>query len=435
MSRRRLGGWLVLGALAMVGCGSSPATPSSGAVANPGTWQGDDLQFSLTDKTLSEVVLLSKLTCQGDNGCQGSVTGPLTGTLAAAPLFGTLQSSQGSVELDGQFTTATQASGTLRAHVGTCCTAVAVWSVSWVAAPAGGQDAGPTQDGWGTWTSGTLKPYPPRGVDTTLAAPTGADPEQIAALQTLEQLRAQLGLSPVNAVAPLQQAAQAHADFYVAHGAQYQAKQLSPHAEDPSFGSGFTGADPQVRIQAAGWSGSATEIMAFTGSPTAALAGWLATVYHRMPLLDPRSQSMGYGQAAKGNYKTEVMEVSGGASAAPGLVVYPYPGQTGVPGSWDGSEGPQPPAPPKGFPSGPVISLRLSQPANVTVHELRDATGTKVEHVWLDAQNDSNTSMFDGNCRTLYAHQPLAAGVYTVHVEATVAGQAQTVEWQFTVAN
>ncbi|MBI5608869.1 MAG: hypothetical protein HY902_08300 [Deltaproteobacteria bacterium] len=435
MSGRRVGPWLLAAVLGAAGCGSSALSSGSGAVANPGTWQGSDLQFTLNGSTLSEVVLLSKLTCQGDNGCQGSVTGPLTGTVTAAPLYGTLQSSQGSVEIDGQFTGATQASGTLRAQAGSCCTAVAVWSADWLAPPSGGGDAGSTPDSWGTSAGGTLKPYPPRAVDGSLAAPDGASPEQVAALQTLEQLRAKLGLLPVTAAAPLQQAAQAHAEFFVAHGAQYQAKQLSPHAEDPSFGSGFTGADPQARIQAAGWSAPATEIMAFTGSPTGAIAGWLATVYHRMPLLDPRSKSMGYGQAAKGAYKTEVMEVSGGASAAPGVVVYPYPGQTGVPGSWDGAEGPQPPAPPKGFPSGPVISLRFSQPATVTKHELRDAAGTPLEHVWLDAQNDSNTAMFDGNCRSLYAHQPLAAGVYTVHVEATILGKAEVVEWQFQVGN
>jgi uncharacterized protein YkwD len=404
-------------------------------VATPGLWQGSDLQFTLDGSTLSGLTLVSTLTCEGDGGCKGSVTGPLSGSIGGAPLYGTVQSSQGSVDLDGQFTSATQASGTLRAQAGSCCTAVAAWSASWSAPLVVSGDSSGTVSDWGSSTTGTLKPYAPRSVDSSIGAPSGSSAEQAIAVQTLEQLRAQLGLSPVQAAAPLQKAAQAHASFYVAHGAQYQAKQLSPHAEDASFGSDFTGADPQVRVQAAGWSGGVTEVMAFTGSPAGAIAGWLATVYHRMPLLDPRSKSLGYGQAAAGNYQTEVMDIASGSSAAPGVVVYPYPGQVGVAGSWGGGEGPQPPPPPAGFPSGPVISVRMAQPATVTKHELRDGAGKAIAHVWLDAQNDSNTAMFDADCRSLYAYQPLAAGVYTVHIAATIAGQAQTIEWQFKVGN
>ena len=40
------------------------------------------------------------------------------------------------------------------------------------------------------------------------------------------------------------------------------------------------------------------------------------------------------------------------------VTVFPPPGATDVPPSWDGNEVPQPQAPPQGYPSGPVISVQ-----------------------------------------------------------------------------
>jgi hypothetical protein len=40
------------------------------------------------------------------------------------------------------------------------------------------------------------------------------------------------------------------------------------------------------------------------------------------------------------------------------ITVFPPPGATDVPPAWDGNEVPQPPAPPQGYPSGPVITVQ-----------------------------------------------------------------------------
>jgi hypothetical protein len=236
--------------------------------------------------------------------------------------------------------------------------------------------------------------------------------------------------------AALNQAAQSHAAFYVAHAAQYKATKLSPHQQSQAFGAGFSGVNPADRTKAAGYAGgNISEVMAFSGSVQGAMQGWLDTVYHRFPLLHPAAQSSGYGQAAAAGAKAEVMDVAMGGSSATDLVVYPWPGQSGVPASWSGNEGPQPPPPPGGYPSGPVVTARFASAVQVTAHSLRDASGKAIDHVWLDAKNDKYVDMFDAKQTVLYAHKPLAAGGYTVRLEVTQNGQPRVVQWRFSVGN
>lgn len=418
-------------------CGADPQPVAGGP--EEGLWDGQDLTFFLQGGALSQVTLKAPLTCTGDGGCKGKVSGPVTGSFGSSPLGGSGQTPDGTVTIAGQFTSWTTAAGTVEAQAGTCCKAVAAWSAEWVPGTKPGQvaDGGPTTPvkGWGKFSTGTLHPLPPRvQAVQALSAPPEASKSQAKAAEILEILRAQLGIAPCTLAMPLAKAAQAHADFYVAHGAQYDAAKLSPHSENAAFGAGFTGADPGTRATAAGWGNPGVfEVMAFTGSPQGAIAGWMDTVYHRFPLISPTSKDFGYGQGAAGKYHTEVMDLSGGTPEPGGVVVYPWPGQTSIAASWMGNEGPQPPAPAGGFPSGPVISARFSTPVEVTAHTLRGPDGAEIDHVWLDAQGDKNLAMFDSKQKVIYATKPLAAGTHTVRIAAKVNGQAEVVEWTFVV--
>ncbi len=416
---------LLLPTLVVLGCGSGAL--SGGYAPKNGKWQGAELSFSLQDGVLDNLVLAEQA-CSGEGACGGLIGGPVEGSFAAPSVF-TLVS--GGATIKGTFTSWTQASGTLAVDAG-CCSVVGLWTADWVP----GSDT-PDQPGslnWGGASTGTIHPGPTLK-RTPPASPDGASQVQVQASDWLDALRAQVGVGPVPGHAALHQAAQAHAEFYTLHAGQYQASGLSPHNENASFGAGFTGATVGQRLAAAGYaSGAASEVMAFTGSVPGAMQGWLDTVYHRLPMLDPTSFEMGFGLANSGGAQAEVMDVSAvqGSSADP-IVVYPWPGQTGVPAGWSGNEGPQPPAPPGGYPCGPVISARFPSKATVKLHSLKDAQGNAVPHVWLDAANDPNMQMFDPTTVVLYAHTPVADGDYVVRLEVQVAGQDQVLEWRFRV--
>ena len=296
--------------------------------------------------------------------------------------------------------------------------------------PAGGnQPAGSVN--WGGASSGDLHPGP------TQEAPVHQDDPDLSATQNqalkeLNLLRAQVGVASVVQDHALAKAAQAHANFYVKHIDKYKKKGLNPHKQDKSFGEGYTGASLGERMKAAGYSGPpGPEVMAFSGTIKGALAGWMATVYHRLPLIDPRSSRMGFGLAKSGKAKTEVMDFGHGAKTKPPIVVYPWPGQTGVPRSWSGNEGPQPPKPKTGYPSGPVITARFPGGAKITSHQLLNETGASIDHVWLTSDNDPNMKMFDANTVVLYANDPVPSGTYTVRIEIDSKGVKKRLQWSF----
>src|SRR5258708_310332 len=93
------------------------------------------------------------------------------------------------------------------------------------------------------------------------------------------------------------QSAQAHASYYANNAAAY-AGGLSPHLEDASFPTGFTGVQFNTRMSAAGFTGSAFfETMAFSANPTSAVAQWMNTVFHRIAILHPNMTTLGYGNS------------------------------------------------------------------------------------------------------------------------------------------
>ncbi len=409
--------------------------PASASAPRDGTWSGPLVRFAVEAGSVADVVIES-MAC-GEGASRQTYGGAVAG--GAEALIGQpFVIVDGDRTLEGRFVGPMAAQGVLRlGDAASGCAVVEAWTAEWQTPPAAGGGAAAGQAGsvdWGGASTGDVHPGPSQPEPTPRQAPAALGAQRLAALSRLDAVRAAVGLGPVAGDDAAHAAAQSHAEFYTAHAGKYSKTKLNPHNQDKSFGAGFTGVGLGDRLKAAGFGGTpSAEVMAFTGSGVAAVDGWIETVYHRLPLLDPRAALVGVGVASAGGAHAEVMDFGGGGEpvSAP-IVVYPWPGMQGVARSWSGNEGPQPPPPPAGYPSGPVVTARLPTGATLKGHSLRTASGEALPHVLLTPATDANLKAFDSRAIALYAHQPLAGGAWhEVEVAFEVGGALRTLRWRF----
>lgn len=248
--------------------------------------------------------------------------------------------------------------------------------------------------------------------------------------------RQRAGLGPVDQLMALNDASAAHSKYVLVNPDVYDELGLSVHEElegrEAFFGKRFWD-----RMKRAGYDGDAfREVIAYQAHPAAAVAHWMETVYHRLPLLHPSARHLGYAEAHLGDARINVLDIGSGNGATPtipGGVVWPPDGATNVPTSWDGLESPQPAAPPAGYPSGPVVTLTfgLDSEFEILDHSIRRyGQEEEVPHVFLSPANDPN---LEGESSiALYAHTPLGSGVtYEVRVKGVVDGAPFERRWTF----
>lgn len=161
------------------------------------------------------------------------------------------------------------------------------------------------------------------------------------ALSALNAYRGVLGEDPVWFSRRLAEAAIKHADYLAQNG--YQAPSF--HEESARY-PGFTGSTPWARDMTFGWPSPLDgEVGIERPSPIPDLAvvqDLVDTVYHRLSLLSPNLLAEGEG-AANGRTGAVVMDLGFGYRPnLPLAIVYPRPGQTGVPVSWLDLESPDP---------------------------------------------------------------------------------------------
>jgi uncharacterized protein YkwD len=280
--------------------------------------------------------------------------------------------------------------------------------------------------------------------------PESATESQILALEQLNTARVASGLPPVNQVAALNQSSQAHAEFLVSNCSNYGTTGLSPHNEDASW-PGFTGVQFWQRMTAAGYpDSSASEVIAFLNRPTLAVDGWIRTLYHRLPLLDPRTKEIGYGGATipsdapycqyRQFWNADVIDIGMDSTADDVVVLYPPDGSKYIPTSFDGMESPMPTPPPAGWPSGTIITVQFGKdlPFTVTGHKLLGPGETELPHLIVAAKADdtafvgADPNLHDDRVLSLYALSPLMTGNdYTVIVDMVRNGGPLHLEWTF----
>lgn len=292
----------------------------------------------------------------------------------------------------------------------------------------------PTTAGGSPAVMPTGTSMPPPSTTSCPAPPADAPMTAVQALTTVNQIRLAAGAGCMNSVSALVQSATAHCNYEAANAGNSMCTS-DPHGEVMSC-TGYTGATAQAREVAAGYSQrlAYTEVLTTYGNnPVAAVPGWIDTVWHRIPLLDPWTVDMGYGGAAR----CDVIDIGRGMSTAPAntIVVYPYDGQTNVPPTFSGLEGPAPPAPPGGWPSSYPINI-YAQRLSVTDHVLtKDGDTTPIDHLWLDAQSSLVSAGLKGyftDTAFLYGAPFDANTKYHVKIVGTYGGGALMKEWTFT---
>jgi uncharacterized protein YkwD len=257
-------------------------------------------------------------------------------------------------------------------------------------------------------------------------APEGSHPEAVKALDLLNKRRAVAGLGCVNFSAEIAEAARLHCAYYTANKG---ACVTNPHKEVAGC-QGFVAESFGDRIKAASYKGRAAyEVMAYFAKGERAVDAWIDSVWHRIPMMSPRVRDVGYGTSGI----CDTMDFGYGDAAGPQKTVfYPAADQTGVPTHFYGNERPEPPKPPKGWPSGYPVTLYAAG-VTITSHQIvEDEKGKALEHTFL-APGDPRAYGLLYDEFFLYTHDPLKKKTrYRVILAGTKAGEEVRYEWTFT---
>lgn len=245
------------------------------------------------------------------------------------------------------------------------------------------------------------------------------------ALARLNYYRALSGVPPVELNYGLSRGCQLHANYLAINRIDLGSVGLRAHEEDQAApGYSFAGelaAKNSVIFQGVG--------------PVAAIDKWFQTLYHRLGLLDPNLQRIGWGTVS--GY--QVLDVHQGRVnhnyAATATVVYPAVGITNVPGGFN-EEIPHP------------VAGDTSLGIPITVEFFGDL-GRSILAVDTQLLNTGTAAtvpcyvqypghpLLDGwdyqQVIALIPRQPLAQGRYMVDISAFVDGRSWNEEWSFSV--
>jgi uncharacterized protein YkwD len=256
------------------------------------------------------------------------------------------------------------------------------------------------------------------------------------AADRLNGYRALVGAVPVRLHAAVITAAQNHANYYLLNHSDPGAWTYGYHGEVEGK-PGYTGQWPFDRMQAAGypWLGG-VETMHFLNDPALSVDDWMASVFHRVIILDPEQHHAGYGSNT--TPEVDVLDLGPGQAdeglwgpALPYPQAYPADGQTGIPRSWEANEIPDPLPPGASRPVGYPFTLQGIHGTLVgTWAEMRDGNNNVV----AVHPNPADCNTF--NCYAVIAKSPLQSNMtYTVHVVGTVGGAPFDRTWHFTTGS
>ncbi|WP_322049539.1 CAP domain-containing protein [Paraburkholderia sp. J67] len=257
----------------------------------------------------------------------------------------------------------------------------------------------------------------------------------------INAVRQNAGLVALPANAGLATASGDHATYLVDN-------QAYGHTETAGK-TGFTGADPQTRIQAEGTFTMMGEVVvagqpaAFTDS-VSPVATLFDAPFHRIVMLDGFT-SMGVGYMANSNWEAFNIDFGSNSAdtlSATTLVAYPYAGQQGVPTSWFANEDPNPFASATQYEMTTVgYPVTIQSAFGSTLSSMSfTITATDGTNVPCLAQTPQTTPGELSNAALCVPYAPLASNtIYAVRVTGTLTDASNQVHpinlaWNFATA-
>ncbi len=249
-------------------------------------------------------------------------------------------------------------------------------------------------------------------------------------LARLNDHRRLAGLAPVALDADLSKGCRAHAHYLARNADHASTERLGVHEETPKL-PGYSDEGRQA--------GKASVITLGHVDPLGAVDGWMATFYHRVPLLAPGLKRIGFGHTRHGGGWITVLDTSRGRErgAAADVVLYPAPGQKGVPLAFPSDEEPNPIPEDRTGRAGYPVTATFPAGSKVTGARftLEDASGREVP-VWFSSPEkpaNPRHARQQGTTVCLIAKKPLRpATAYTVRGAGAMDGRPWTRTWVFT---
>ncbi|MDA8193616.1 MAG: CAP domain-containing protein [Thermaerobacter sp.] len=240
-------------------------------------------------------------------------------------------------------------------------------------------------------------------------------PRNPLARQALNTVRTELGESAVRYSRSLTLAAGRHARYLAANG--YQAPSFHREtAGQPEY----SAATPWARDMMSGWPSPLTGEVGIESasrlSGVAAVQTLIDTVSHRLALLSPNLLAEGW-QQSRGPQGAWVMDLGYGYRATlPYAVVYPAPGQVGLPTGWTDVEAPNPVPAKPGAPLGYPVTVDFPTATRLQNISCTWLAGPALVPFYLDRPNQAGLG---ANQIGLVPQRPLPANsVFTVSVAA-----------------
>lgn len=244
-------------------------------------------------------------------------------------------------------------------------------------------------------------------------------------LNDINRHRAAAGCVLVKIDHALSDASDKHAKYLVTNTGHPSTEGLGAHKEDPSL-PGYTAEGQRA--------GGASDIC--FQAPEGSVDGWVATLYHRIPVLHPRLRRTGCGFAQGGKWGwvgvLDVIEGHDDVPCDPDLVRYPARSQKGVPLAF-GGEMPDP-VPGGSQGCGYPVTLTYYDGSKVTgvTATLKAAGGADVAfHLSTPDKPATDFDQQDTIC--LIPKATLAGGAtYEVEIRLTRNGKPAVEAWKFT---
>jgi hypothetical protein len=239
--------------------------------------------------------------------------------------------------------------------------------------------------------------------------------------------RASVGLPAVTLDTKLSKGCMEHANYMRLNKDSEATAGLNAHRQRPNL--------PGASADGAAC-GVAADLFFSVSDLEVAVDGWMATLYHRRPILTPNLEriGVGYSKLRDGSYMAALMfaNANGVDVSAKGPIAYPADNERGVPLEF-GDEVPNPV--PGGARAGYPITIQF--PAYDKLTQVRatlvDEKGKDVAFYLSDPEHPAMTSFGQYGVVCLIPKLPLnPESRYEVKVDATWKGKAGTWRWSFT---